>query len=84
MHTLCRGETLITDYIKKKLLNALPKKTFNIHSGLTQKFRGYACNFWACYFLEPNNVGATLHYVIQKVDREVLKNDSSTSGQCFH
>ena len=62
--TICFGIA----YIKKKLLNALPKKTFNIHSGLTQKFRGYACNFWACYFLEPNNVGATLHYVIQKVD----------------
>ena len=61
---VCYGITLI----KKKLLSILPKKTLNIHSGLTQKFRGYASNFWACYLLEPNNVGATVHYVIQKAD----------------
>ena len=61
---ICYGITLI----KKKLLSVLPKKTLNIHSGLTQKFRGYASNFWACYMLEPNNVGATVHYVIQKAD----------------
>ena len=33
---LCYGITLI----KKKLLSILPNKTVNIHSGLTQKFRG--------------------------------------------
>ena len=61
---LCYGITLI----QKKLLSTLPNKTINIHSGLTQKFRGYASNFWACYMLEPNNVGATIHYVIEKAD----------------
>ena len=61
---VCCGISLI----KKDLLNILPKKTINIHSGLTQKFRGYASNFWACYFLQPYNVGATIHYVIQKAD----------------
>ncbi len=61
---MCYGITLI----KKKLLSILPKKTINIHSGLTQKYRGYASNFWACYMLEPNNVGATIHYVAEKAD----------------
>ncbi len=61
---LCYGITLI----KKKLLSILPNKTVNIHSGLTQKFRGYASNFWACYMLEPNNVGATIHYVTENAD----------------
>ena len=61
---LCYGITLI----KKNLLSILPNKTINIHSGLTQKFRGYASNFWACYMLEPNNVGATIHYVVEKAD----------------
>mgnify|MGYP003943596551 FL=1 len=61
---LCYGITLI----KKNLLSILPKKTINIHSGLTQKFRGYASNFWACYMLEPNNVGATIHYVVENAD----------------
>jgi methionyl-tRNA formyltransferase len=61
---VCYGITLI----KSDLLSVLPKKTINIHSGLTQKFRGYASNFWACYMLEPNNVGATIHYVTAKAD----------------
>lgn len=61
---LCYGITLI----KKNFLSILPNKTVNIHSGLTQKFRGYASNFWACYMLEPNNVGATIHYVIENAD----------------
>ena len=62
---ICYGVTLL----KKNLLSNLPKKIINIHSGLTQKFRGYASNFWACYMLEPNNVGATIHYVIEKADQ---------------
>ncbi len=62
---VCYGITLL----KKNLLSNLPKKIINIHSGLTQKFRGYASNFWACYMLEPNNVGATIHYVTEKPDR---------------
>ena len=61
---VCYGISLI----KKNLLKFLPKKTINIHSGLTQKFRGYGSNFWACYFLQPFNVGATIHYVVEKAD----------------
>jgi len=71
---VCYGISLI----KKNLLKFLPKKTINIHSGLTQKFRGYGSNFWACYFLQPFNVGATIHYVVEKADSGRIIHQVST------
>ena len=55
-------------FLKRNIVNILPKNTFNIHSGLTPKFKGDASNFWAFYFLEPNNAGATIHFLTEKVD----------------
>jgi len=55
-------------FLKKNILKLLPKKTINIHTGITPRFKGDACNFWAFYFLEPNNAGVTIHYVSNKVD----------------
>ena len=55
-------------FLKKSVVSILPKNTINIHSGITPKFKGDACNFWAFYFLEPNNAGATIHFLTEKVD----------------
>lgn len=55
-------------FLKENILKILPKKTINIHTGITPRFKGDACNFWAFYFLEPNNAGVTIHFVSSKVD----------------
>ena len=55
-------------FLKKNILKLLPKNTINIHTGITPRFKGDACNFWAFYFLEPNNAGVTIHFVSEKVD----------------
>ncbi len=55
-------------FLKKNILKILPKNSINIHTGITPRFKGDACNFWAFYFLEPNNAGATIHFLTKKVD----------------
>lgn len=55
-------------FLKKNILNVLPRNSINIHSGITPRFKGDACNFWAFYFLEPNNAGATIHFLTEKID----------------
>ena len=55
-------------FLKKNIIKILPKNTFNIHSGITPRFKGDASNFWAFYLLEPNNAGATLHFLTDKID----------------
>ena len=55
-------------FLKKNILKIIPKNSINIHTGITPRFKGDACNFWAFYFLEPNNAGATIHFLSSKVD----------------
>jgi len=54
--------------IREPLLSNLPRNTINVHSGLTPKYKGTACNFWPFYFLEPNWAGITFHLLIKKLD----------------
>lgn len=55
-------------FLRKDVLKILPKNSINIHTGITPRFKGDACNFWAFYFLEPNNAGVTIHFLSKKVD----------------
>ena len=54
--------------IPKAILKILPKKIFNLHLGIVQKYRGSAPLFWPFVFFEPNYVGGSIHRVITKVD----------------
>ncbi len=54
--------------IPKIILKNLPKKIFNLHLGIVQKYRGSAPLFWPFIFYEPNYVGGSIHKVIKKVD----------------
>tara|TARA_Y100000782_G_C10120887_1_gene238622 strand:- start:62 stop:868 length:807 start_codon:yes stop_codon:yes gene_type:complete len=49
--------------IKDPLMSKLPINTINLHGGLSPRYRGVATMFWPFYFLEPNHVGATFHYL---------------------
>jgi len=54
--------------IKDPLLSVLPKHSINLHGGLSPKYRGTATMFWPFYFLEPNHVGTTFHYIVSEPD----------------
>jgi len=57
-----------TGLIKEPLYSALPRKTINLHLGLSPKYRGAATLFWPFYFLEPTFAGSTFHYIIAEPD----------------
>ena len=57
-----------SDLIKDPLLSCLPKQTINLHLGLSPRYRGAATLFWPFYFLEPNYVGSTFHYIVSEPD----------------
>lgn len=54
--------------IKEPLFSKLPKHTINLHGGLSPRYRGSATMFWPFYFLEPNHVGTTFHYIVSEPD----------------
>ncbi len=54
--------------IKEPLISKLPDNTINLHGGLSPKYRGVATMFWPFYFLEPNHVGTTFHYLTSTPD----------------
>jgi methionyl-tRNA formyltransferase len=48
---------------------ALPKAfALNIHTGITQLFRGVDSAFWAIHDGQPEGIGATVHYIDQSID----------------
>jgi methionyl-tRNA formyltransferase len=57
-----------TGLIKEPLYSALPRKTINLHLGLSPKYRGAATLFWPFYFLEPTFTGSTFHYIVSEPD----------------
>jgi len=54
--------------IKEPLLSVLPIHSINLHGGLSPRYRGTATMFWPFYFLEPNHVGTTFHYIVSEPD----------------
>ena len=58
------GSSIIPEIILKNL----PKKIYNLHLGIVQKYRGSAPLFWPFIFFEPNYVGGSIHKIIKKVD----------------
>lgn len=75
------------DIIKDHILNTVDHMAFNLHGGLSPWYKGAATMFWPFYFLEPNYVGATLHYMTRKIDGGRIVHHSVPKleyGDCMH
>ena len=44
------------------------KYAWNVHPGLTPRYKGAATHFWASYMLEPQMTGVTLHELTDCID----------------
>jgi folate-dependent phosphoribosylglycinamide formyltransferase PurN len=67
-----------TSLLSSKYLELYPNQILNLHVGLSQYYRGSSCNFWPIYNLEPQLLGATIHYVTNTIDGgNVLFQDST-------
>lgn len=56
------------DLFKENILDCVDGFALNLHGGLSPWYKGAATMFWPFYFLEPNYVGTTLHYITKKID----------------
>ncbi len=54
--------------VDEETLQALPKRAWNIHGGLSPWYRGNITLFWPFYFLKPNWAGMTIHQLTQRLD----------------
>jgi hypothetical protein len=57
-----------TSLIRGPLLKAGRLGIFNLHGGLSPRYRGADCTFWALYNGEPDQVGCTLHRIDDGID----------------
>lgn len=57
-----------TRIISKQVLNALPVKFFNIHAGITPKYRNVHGAYWAIVSDDMENCGVTVHLVDEGID----------------
>jgi methionyl-tRNA formyltransferase len=57
-----------TSLIRKPLLGKGRLGVFNLHGGLSPRYRGADCTFWALYNGEPHQIGCTLHLVDAGID----------------
>ena len=57
-----------TGMIREPLASALPEETYNLHLGLSPRYRGAATLFWPFYMLEPNHAGTTFHRIVHSPD----------------
>lgn len=57
-----------TSLIRGPLLSGARLGIFNLHGGLSPRYRGADCTFWALYNGEPDQVGCTLHAIDDGID----------------
>jgi methionyl-tRNA formyltransferase len=57
-----------TSLIRGPLLTRGRLGIFNLHGGLSPRYRGADCTFWALYNGEPDQVGCTLHRIDAGID----------------
>src|SRR5947207_10894454 len=57
-----------TSLIRGPLLDRGRFGIFNLHGGLSPRYRGADCTFWALYNGEPDQVGCTLHRIDPGID----------------
>ena len=69
-----KPKIFITYGCKKININRLKKKNnsgcyfWNIHAGLSPRYRGSVTHFWPSYLLEPEYTGVTLHEITEEID----------------
>ncbi|HTS21115.1 MAG TPA: formyl transferase [Casimicrobiaceae bacterium] len=61
-----------TSLIRGALLTRGRLGIFNLHGGLSPRYRGADCTFWALYNGEPGEVGCTLHRIDAGIDTGAL------------
>jgi methionyl-tRNA formyltransferase len=61
-----------TSLIRGALLGRGRLGMFNLHGGLSPRYRGADCTFWALYNGEPDQVGCTLHRIDAGIDTGTL------------
>lgn len=61
-----------TSLIRGPLLERGRLGIFNLHGGLSPRYRGADCTFWALYNGEPDQVGCTLHRIDSGIDTGML------------
>ena len=61
-----------TSLIRGPLLSRGRLGIFNLHGGLSPRYRGADCTFWALYNGEPDHVGCTLHRIDAGIDTGTL------------
>jgi methionyl-tRNA formyltransferase len=61
-----------TSLIRGPLLERGRLGMFNLHGGLSPRYRGADCTFWALYNGEPEQVGCTLHRIDAGIDTGAL------------
>ena len=57
-----------TSLIHGPLLSSGRLGIFNLHGGLSPRYRGADCTFWALYNEEPDQAGCTLHGIDDGID----------------
>jgi len=61
-----------TSLIPGPLLSSGRLGIFNLHGGLSPRYRGADCTFWALFNGEPDQVGCTLHRIDNGIDTGTL------------
>ena len=75
------------DLLHDNILSKVKYNAFNLHGGLSPWYKGAATMFWPFYFLEPNYVGTTLHYITKKIDSGNIVHHTVpklNKGDCMH
>lgn len=85
-----KADTILSygpDLISNSVLDLVDGNAINLHGGLSPYYKGAATMFWPFYFLEPNYVGTTLHYMIKKIDAGRVIHQTCPvleRGDCMH
>ena len=66
-----------TSIIGKELIDLYPQRIFNLHVGLTDKYRGSSCNFWPIHDRRVEFLGATVISINSGIDSgEILAKET--------
>lgn len=62
------GITYGVHILNDETVAAVPGDLWNVHGGLSPKYRGVITHFWPSYMLEPQMTGVTLHEITSDID----------------
>ena len=60
--------TFGTSLLGSKYFDLYSGRIINLHLGLSQFYRGSSCNFWPIFDLSPHLLGATVHFINERID----------------